>query len=142
MSRVGIIGSRGYPLLDRIVHEVQVIRTDCAIVTGAWWDPLGRPSVYPTHGADRAAAWAAKPAHTVVLVAGPSGLGNRAGLFRNPTTVDLSDEIVAFAAWCDQEKCSGRSLHISHGTESTIRYAQGRGKTVIIYGPDGRELAA
>lgn len=133
--RLGIIGSRGYPLKDFVQSYVEALPKDTVVVTGAWPErPGGYYVVEPTAGVDRMAYRFAEAAGLVtVLVAGSRTKHRRmAGVQRNPVVVDVSEALVAF--W-DLK---------SPGTQGTLRMAlraphlAGR---IRVFGPTGAELA-
>ena len=137
---VAYSGSREYPDLRAVHADVAALPREAVIVVGGWWSTGSVLRAYPTRGVDLAAAVAGAQDHTVVLVIGPYGAGNGAGILRNPITVAIGDELRAFAAQCHQPGCARRP-HPTHGTERTIGHAREQGKTVRLYGPDGKAVA-
>lgn len=134
--RLGVIGSRGYPLTSFVQEYVAALPKDTIVVTGGWPErPGGYYVVEATPGVDRTAYRAAEEAGLVtVLVAGSrTKHGRHAGIHRNPTTVELSEALVAF--W-DLK---------SPGTRGTLRIALEaphlRGGRIRVFGPDGREVS-
>ena len=132
-------GSREYTTLSAVHSDVAALPREAVIVVGGWWSTGSVLRAYPTRGVDLAAAVAAAQDHTVVLVIGPYGAGNGAGVLRNPITVAIGDELRAFASQCHQPGCPHRP-HPTHGTERTVACARYQGKPVRLFGPDGLEI--
>jgi hypothetical protein len=120
MTRVAIVGSRGYPLMDSIDLFVQTLPPDTVVVSGG------------ARGVDREAARAARRhgLSTMVFFADWATYGRRAGMVRNEQIVDHADQIVAF--WDGQ----------SPGTADTIRKARRKGLPVRIFRSENTHRAA
>jgi predicted Rossmann fold nucleotide-binding protein DprA/Smf involved in DNA uptake len=109
VMKVGIVGSRDYPDLDRVRDYVNELPGDTVVVSGG------------ARGVDLAAEQAAKERGLEVIVFRPSDPSNpESYLSRNRQIVENSDRLVAF--WY------GRS----RGTAYTIQYANKTGKEVKI----------
>ena len=112
MSRVGIVGSRHFPDLDRVARYVRELPADASLVTGS------------ASGVDATAARAARARGLPVRVIAASFEEARdagAAASRNQRLVDLCDVLVAF--W----DCS------SPGTRRTVESALDSGKEVHVF---------
>lgn len=111
MTRIAIVGSRDYPLMDTVSQFVQSLPADTVVVSGG------------ARGVDREAARAAKRRglRTLIFLADWNTHGRRAGMVRNEQIVDHADQVVAF--W------DGRSP----GTANTIQRARAKGLPVRIF---------
>lgn len=111
MTRIAIVGSRDYPLMDSIDLFVQSLPPDTIVVSG------------DARGVDREAARAARRRglRTMVFPADWATYGRRAGMVRNEQIVDHADQVVAF--WDGQ----------SPGTADTIRKARRKGLLIRIF---------
>ena len=118
IKSVGIVGSREYPMLERIDKLVSTFPKGTRIISGG------------ARGPDKAAADAASK-HGLDFVVFPADWGNEgkaAGFNRNTKIVEASDIIIAF--W-DLK---------SSGTKDTINKALKAGKAVTIYPPTIHQL--
>lgn len=114
MTRIAIVGSRDYPVMDAVNQFVQSLPADTVVVSGG------------ARGVDREAARAAKRRglRTLIFLADWNTYGRRAGMIRNEQIVDHADQVVAF--W------DGRSP----GTANTIQRARRKGLPIRIVRPD------
>lgn len=129
--RLAVIGSRRYPLTERVREYVFSLPADTVVVTGGWPVLSGAYDVVEaTAGVDREAYLAAEQHGLVtVLVSGSKTVHkHRAGLQRNPITVALAEAVVAF--WDLQ----------SSGTANTLALALDAKKPTMCVGPDGYQV--
>jgi len=112
MSRVGVVGSRHFPDLERVARYVRELPGDASLVTGS------------ASGVDATVARAARDRGLPVRVLGASFEEARdAGIAatRNQRLVDLCDVLVAF--WDGS----------SQGTRRTVERALDSGKEVHVF---------
>lgn len=112
MTRVGIVGSRRFPELERVARYVRELPAGASIVTGS------------ASGVDAAAARAARERGMPVRVVGASfeeAASAAAAASRNQRLIDQCDVLVAF--W------DGSSA----GTRGTVERALDSGKEVHVF---------
>jgi len=112
VSRVGVVGSRHYPDLDRVVRYVRDLPPGASLVTGS------------ASGVDATVARVARERGVPVRVLGASfeeAKDSGVAASRNQRLVDLCDVLVAF--WDGA----------SQGTRRTVERALDSGKEVHVY---------
>ena len=112
--RVGIVGSRHFPDLERVAGYVRGLPADASVVTGS------------ASGVDAAASRVARERGLPLRVVGASFEEARdaaAAASRNQRLIDLCDVLVAF--WDGA----------SEGTRGTVDRALGSGKEVHVFPP-------
>lgn len=110
MSRIAIVGSRGYPSLKDVRDFMATLPKGTVIVSGA------------ASGVDAFARHDAAEFGFMCIEVHPAwNTGKGAGLARNTVIAEIADEVVAF--W-DGE---------SRGTMDTVRKARAMGKPVRVF---------
>lgn len=119
--KIAVVGSRDYPLLDKVEYVVSMIADqfpEATIISGG---AIGVD--------DRAEEAARKYGLAVVSMAVPpeewDRLGKKAGPLRNQRMVDACDKLIAF--WDGQ----------SRGTAWSIRYASQKAKLLNVFDRSG-----
>lgn len=129
--RLAVIGSRRYPKMEVVKDYMGILGPDTVVITGGWPSRAGGYRVVEaTSGVDREAYTAAERHGlvTVIVCGSKTKHGHQAGVQRNPTTISLSDAVVAF--WDLKSPGTKRSILLAFQLQKPIR----------VFGPDGHEV--